>query len=347
MKKAAKSNPKSPASKPGDFPLRKTLYAAVTIFLIILAFNLMRPVLFPVAKNIEWGVSFSTKQALEYSSDPRANLIALLDDMKIRHFRLMSYWDLGEPTRGNYDFADLDWQINEVAKRGGTVSLAIGLRQPRWPECHAPEWALTDADWQNRLYEYVAKTVDRYKNNPAVTSWQLENEYRNTHFGLCDQYKSTGDRASDEMKIVKGISQKPVYMSLSDQLGLPVGQPTPDKYGMSIYGRFYSEPVNAYLSYPSAEWWHRLRSWMIGVTKHRETFIHEFQMEPWAKTANFENSIAEQDKSLSAAMIPGRFSYARHLGSDEIYLWGGEWWYWRMQHGDGSVWNAIKTEVAK
>jgi hypothetical protein len=48
---------------------------------------------------------------------------------------------------------------------------------------------------------------------------------------------------------------------------------------------------------------------------------------------------------MSAAMIPARLNYARRLGMNEIYLWGGEWWYWRMVNGDDSIWTAVKAGI--
>lgn len=325
---------------------RKLFCVLATIVVAIFAFNLLRPTLFPPVENPEWGVSFSPKYAQEFGNDWQTNLIALLDDMGIKHYRLMSYWDEIEPEKGKIDFADLDWQINEIAQRGGTVSLAVGLRQPRWPECHAPDWtSADDPGWQDDLYNYLGKVIEHYADNPTVTSWQLENEYKNVWFGMCSAFGDSTDRAIDEMQIIRDRSDKPIYMSLSDQFGLPLGEPTPDKYGVSIYGRFYWDAIDHYFAYPNVEWWHRFRHFMIGVVKDRDTFVHEMQMEPWAKDATFLTSTEEQDKSMSADMIPKRFEYIKRIDSEEIYLWGGEWWYWRLQQGDDTIWNTVKSEI--
>ena len=324
------------------WPQRLALVLAVVLTLTT-AFHLIKPLLFRPIDNPEWGVSFSIFYARELGVDPQANLDALLDDMGIRNFRLMSPWSESEKIRGQYDFTDLDWQIAAVAQRGGHVSLAVGLRQPRWPECHAPEWARTTDDWQVKLYGYIAAVVERYHDNPAVTSWQLENEYKNSYFGECTQFGADPGRAMDEMEIIRERSDKPVYMSLSDQVGLPLNEPTPDGYGMSIYGRFFWHGL--YLKYPDFEWWHRGRSALIKLTKDRDTFVHEFQLEPWGPEATIYLNEAEQDKTMNAAMIPERLDYARRLGMREIYLWGGEWWYWRLTNGDDSIWNAVRDGI--
>jgi hypothetical protein len=69
-------------------------------------------------KNPNYGVSFSVKYAKELGVDWQANFIALLDDMQIRNYRLMSYWDMVEPTRGTFNFSELDWQMDEAGKAG-------------------------------------------------------------------------------------------------------------------------------------------------------------------------------------------------------------------------------------
>jgi hypothetical protein len=305
------------------------------------------PIVFPPVKNPEIGVSFSEKRAKEMGLDWQANYTALLDDMQVRHFRLMSYWDIHEPVRGQFDFSTLDWQISEAAKRGANVSLAIGLRQPRWPECHQPDWApkLRGNEWNQALFSYIETVVKRYENNPTVISWQLENEGVNEWFGECG--KPDPKRLVDEFNLVKGLSAKPVWMSLSDQHGLPINPPVPDKFGYSVYRTVWSEktwPYRGYLTYPTPIWYHRLRAVAIKLISGRDIFIHELQLEPWGPKDTTELTTAEQDISMSPAKIKDNLLFAREIGAKDIYTWGGEWWYWRKVHGDPTVWDTVKTE---
>src|SRR4028118_2094102 len=46
------------------------------------------------------GTSFAKAAAEDLGVDWRANYIALLDDLQIRQFRLMSYWEEIEPKQG-------------------------------------------------------------------------------------------------------------------------------------------------------------------------------------------------------------------------------------------------------
>src|SRR5690606_15604402 len=89
-----------------------------------------------------FGVSFSVPYAQYLGLDPKACFDAALNDLGFRRFRLMSYWNRLEPEKDTYDFRELDWQINMAEKYGAEVTLCLGLRQPRWPESHWPDWAL-------------------------------------------------------------------------------------------------------------------------------------------------------------------------------------------------------------
>ena len=304
---------------------------------------------FPPIANPNYGVSFSPKRARELGLDPRANLTALLDDMGIRNFRLMSYWDEYEKDRGKFDFSELDWEMDAVAKRGGTVTLSIGLRQPRWPECHEPNWAydLKGNAWKQALYAYMEVVAKRYEKYPALISWQLENEAVNNWFGTCDP--PDVQRLNEEFNLLKTWTKKPVWMSLSDQHGYPINPPEPDRFGFSVYRWVYNEKIppikNNYVIYPTPIWYHRLRSVIIQLYTGRGIFIHELQVEPWGPQDTRNLSVDEQNKTMSLQQIHDNIYFAREIGEKDIYLWGGEWWYWRKVNGDPSVWNKVKYEL--
>src|SRR5690606_23979872 len=86
-----------------------------------------------------------------------------------------------------------------------TVSLAIGLRQPRWPECHMPKWAesQTKEQWYPQLKVFMTEVMQRYKDSPSLDSYQLENEFFLDVFGICPDFSR--DRLIDEAKLVKQV----------------------------------------------------------------------------------------------------------------------------------------------
>lgn len=301
----------------------------------------------PAREHYTFGTSFSVKQSRDLGLDWRENYIALLDDLKIREFRLMSYWDESEKSRGQLDFHDLDWQMSEAAKRGARVSLSIGLRQPRWPECHEPGWAVTlDKDeWKQALYAYVEIVVKRYQHHPALRNFQLENESLAWWFGNCRE-QPDAQRINEEFNLVKSWTRKPVWMSLSDQYGLSVNPPIPDAYGYSLYLYVYNNLMpGTYINPSPPVWFHRGRADIIGAMHHKPFYLHELQLEPWGPQHIKYLSEREQDITMSPQQIHQNLQYARKIGFEDIYTWGSEWWYWRKVHGSDGVWETIRAEI--
>lgn len=295
------------------------------------------------------GATFSAPYASHFDLDPKETLSAMITDLNIKDFRLMSYWSSIEPNRGTYDFSDLDWQFDMIEKNGGTVSLALGLRQPRWPECHTPQWAKGQS--MEAIYpeieSYIGAVVERYKDRPSLQSYQLENEYFLDVFGECQDH--TRERLVKEYSHVKSIDPKtPMIVSLSNNyLGVPIGEPRPDQFGVSVYKRVFDETVTKrYFEYPFTPWWYGGRAGWTELMTGRDSMLHELQAEPWAPMPLKEASIKEQDKSMDAKRLKGRIKYGKATGFRDIYLWGGEWWYWRkVKFNDPSLWNVVKEDL--
>lgn len=301
----------------------------------------------PTRDTYTFATSFSVKQSRQFGLDWKENYTALLDDLNIRQFRLMSYWDDGEPERNNLQYADLDYQMDEAAKRGAKVSLAIGLRQPRWPECHEPQWSTTLPydQWKAELYEYIYLTVQRYKNHPALESFQLENEALAWWFGDCREQPDPV-RINEEFKLVKSLTDKPVWMSLSDQYGLSINKPIPDAYGYSLYLYVYNNLLpGTYVNPSPPVWFHKSRASVIDAMHNKPFYLHELQLEPWGPREIKQLSEEEQFITMSPDQIHYNLQYARKIGFDQVYTWGSEWWYWRKVNGSPQVWEQIRTEI--
>jgi len=90
--------------------------------------------------------------------------------------------------------------------------LSLGLRQPRWPECHVPVWAANEPYnvWYPQLMTFITAVVNRYKNNPALGSYELENEYFLKAFGTCHQTIQE-NRLIAEYNLVKNLDSKHTY----------------------------------------------------------------------------------------------------------------------------------------
>lgn len=297
------------------------------------------------------GATFTSDYAESFDLDPKQTLQAMLSDLKIKQVRLVSYWDQIEPVQGKYDFANLDWQFAMANTYGTKVSLAIGLRQPRWPECHEPDWAkASDKNvWQPKLYNFISAVVDRYKNNPALNTYELENEFFMKVFGKCTDFDRS--RLVAEFNLVKKADTKhKVIISRSDNwVGIPIGEPVPDQYAVSIYKRVWDYTfTHRYFEYPLPPWFYASLAGYGELVSGKDMVIHELQAEPWPpKGQNLHTaSLDEQFKSMNADRLKERINFAEDTGIKGIGLWGAEWWYWlKEKQNDPSVWNVVKQAV--
>lgn len=328
----------------------------VTIFAIILI--LFYGTLYSIAqwyihtetsKPLQMGVSFVPDYATSLGLEPQATMDGLLN-LGIKHFRLVSYWSDIEQTKGQYDFSQLDWQFKKAEAAHAKISLSIGLRQPRWPECHMPDWATNQpvSEWQPQLQKFMGATIERYKNSPSLQSYQLENEYFNTAFGGCTNF-DRNRLIAEYNQVKKADPVHPVIISRSNNdVGIPINEPKPDLYGVSVYKRVWDAGVtHRYLEYPFPAWFYGFLAAAQKINDGRDMVIHEMQAEAWAPNGKSitEISLAEQNKSLDATRLKGRFDYAKATGIRQIDFWGGEYWYYRLTvlH-DPSLWQVARQE---
>ena len=296
-------------------------------------------------KNIktEFGVTFSQKYVTSLNLDWHKMLIDILDELKVKDFRLVAYWDLIELNKDNYNFADLDWQINEIAKRDGKIILTIGQRVPRWPECHWPEWIyqVTPEERQVKVEQLIKEVVLRYKDNQNIIAWQVDNEPFLAIFGECPR----PDKKAylDEVVLVRNLDTRPVIVTESGELTTWLtGARIADYLGVSLY-RITWNKWFGYFHYPIPPAGYYLKAELIKkMTGIKTIFISELQLEPWLGMSVLQTPIAEQMKSMSLDQFEKNVVYAKATGLSPIYTWGVEWWSWMKEQGDPSFWEASK-----
>jgi hypothetical protein len=301
------------------------------------------------------GASFVPEYAASFGLDPKDTLNAMLGDLKIRQVRLVSYWKDIETSPGNYDFSGLDWQFKMAQKYGTKVSLSIGMRQPRWPECHEPNWIKVDsknkAAWQPQLYKFIQAVVTHYKNNPALQDYELENEFFMKVFGECKDFSR--DRLVEEYSLVKAMDTKHrVIVSRSDNwIGIPVGQPTPDQFAISVYKRVWDATVtHRYYEYPLPAKFYASLAGSEELLSGKDMLIHELQAEPWTPNGKeiTQISVDEMYKSMNPKRLKDRINYGIGTGMRTIDLWGAEWWYYmKVKQQNPDIWNIVKDSVAQ
>lgn len=299
---------------------------------------------------VKFGASFSLIRCQELDLDPRALLQAAITDLGVRRFRMMSYWNVHEPVQGQYNLDELDWQLDMVAAVGGTVSLALGKRQPRWPECHIPDWALLlpREEWYQALYAFIETVVKRYKDHPALGSWQLENEALLKKFGHCPDKDFNRGRLAKEYAIVHSLdSMHPTIMTLSNTWGLPLRRPRPDVFGITIYRTTLHKngKLVKSLAWPG---YYAARAGLVSAVSRRPVFIHELQAEPWLNRAVTSTPVDVQLRNMTPAMIYDNVQFALRTGLSPIDLWGLEWWYWmKSKQNHAEYWDIVQALLAK
>jgi len=330
----------------------------VLTILIVLCVSAM----FGIAKWYAWdqsskplmlGASFIPDYAKSLGVDPKDTLDAMFNDLGVKQIRFVGYWDKMEPTEGKYDFSELDWQFAKANAADAKVSLAVGLRQPRWPECHMPTWAANEPMeiWSVQLKAFMKQVVNRYKDNPALQSYQLENEFFLKVFGECPDFSR--ERLVDEYNFVKDLDPNhPIIVSRSNNaLGLPLGAPQADIFAVSVYKRVWDFTfTKRYLEYPFPAWFYGFLGGAGKIVTGKDLQIHELQAEPWPPNNKniVDISLEEQSKSLDAKRLQGRFEYGEATGLRSIDLWGAEYWYYRkVKLHDSSVWDVAKEQYHK
>ncbi|MDP3957252.1 MAG: beta-galactosidase [bacterium] len=308
----------------------------LSVFLFLLLafgyFNLPGPA---PREDVKLGMTFSSRYATDLGLDWRQTYLALLDDVGVKKLRLPVYWDLTEPKSGEYHFDDLDWQLQEAKKHQAEVILAIGQRVPRWPECHIPGWvSADDKERQASLLRFMGRTVERYRNNPAVTMWQVENEPF-LAFGVCPAFDR--DFLEQEVAFVKTLDpSRPVLLTDSGELSLWYGAASRgDVFGTTMYRRIWSKSVGGYFTYPIGPNFFLTKAFLVNVLAHQYNLIViELQAEPWASGWIAGIPLEEQFRTMDETKLRENAEYAKRVGFPEVYLWGGEWWYWMKEKKD-------------
>jgi len=318
------------------------IFLIVLILIIVILFIYLFVGKAKPADKIDWGITFSKKHAIDLGLDWKACFLKIIYDLNVKNIRLIAYWDEIEIEQGKYDFSDLDWQINQVEDINGNIILAVGMRLPRWPECFIPEWAkgFSEEERREKILSFVSKVVERYKDKVEI--WQVENEPFFIAFGECP--KLDKKLLDYEIALVKGIDPlKPIMITESGEFSTWIGgAKRADIIGTSIYRIVYGKL--GYIKYPIPPVFYKRKTDLIkALFSVKDIIAIEVQAEPWGHKATQEMTIEEQDISMSFDQFKNVLEYVRNTGFNKAYLWGVEWWDWKIQNfNDHRFWEKAK-----
>ena len=331
--------------RPGHWSL-VTGPLSITVGLALLLILLLAFPSFTTTKQT-YGVSFAAPHAEGIGLDWQETYDALIDDLGVKHFRLMAYWEQIEPQQGVFDFTDLDYQMDRVAEVDGQVVLAIGRKLPRWPECHVPAWAreLPEAERQDAVLAMLPTVIERYKDHSALAMWQLENEPL-LDFGDCPP-EDRAFLAEEEVLLRSLDTAHPILVTDSGELNwwLDAAQ-FGDVLGTTMYRTVFSKRTKDIFSYDYwfPAWLYRAKGRAVTWLRGDPVLISELQGEPWGAAPFQEMTEAARRRSLSPARLLELQDFAARTQLPIAYWWGAEYWYWEKEvHNDPAFWEVARS----
>jgi hypothetical protein len=295
-------------------------------------------------ENVVWGVNFSQQQAQDMGLNWKEAYLALLDDLKIKNLKLIAQWDLIEKKEAEYDFNDLDWQVKEARDRQAKIILTMGLKTPRWPECHIPDWAasLSVGETQGKILGLLEKIVLKYRDEKSIWAWQVENEPFFS-FGECP--KTDKDFLRQEIDLVKSLDPlRPVIISESGEFPLWFkAAKFGDIVGVTLYREVWFKEFNRYVHYYFPPIFYSRKALLIKKIFNKDVICVELQAEPWGPTLLYSSPVEEQEKTMNLEKFKNNIEFASKTGLKEFYLWGSEWWYWlKEKQNKPEIWQEAK-----
>jgi len=325
--------------------IKTAKYIGLTIIVLFFILFCLSWSPFYKSNEIEYGLTFSDKQSTDLGLDWKAVYTAMLDDLQVKKLRLPAYWDDLEKKPDEYDWTNLDWQIDEAEKRNVELIIVVGQRVPRWPECHIPSWAnnLNEKDRQEATIAHVQQVVTRYKERSTIKFWQVENEPFLKYFGTCPNFdKNFLDK---EIAAVRALDTKPIVITDSGELSLwiPAARRA-DVFGSTMYLNTYSRVLQSYIRYPIEPVFFRIKKNITNLfAQPQDWMIIELQGEPWGKSSFQNLSQQEREQTMSPEKFTDTIKFIQRTGFKTFYWWGVEFWYWEKNNRN----NPFYWETAK
>lgn len=319
----------------------------------------------PAGQTLAWGTTFSQLQCRYLGLDYR-DAFRQICNLGFKQIRLCSYWNEIEPQQNQYDFSILDWLLEESEQRGIGVILAVGMKVPRWPEFHFPEWLSQRYDTgpseiavdqrspaiAEHTIRFVDAVVNHMRHASAIRYWQIENEPF-THLEITGGRFLSSEFVKQEVELVRSLALPQHKILLTGSISLPLANVTEDEVafqdclsladavGINVYSKVPIGQSQYYLE-PQPPFWQTLQTWQSQiVARGKAAWIAEAQAEPWEPN----QLVALQGiyhPSCSPAQATALVQRLSTLGYGTILLWGCEYWYWHERQGRSFWWRAMR-----
>jgi len=329
-----------------------------------------------VVGPVQVGISFSPQRAAYLGLDYQS-AFTRLEALHFRVIRLSAYWDQIDAD----GYTQLDWLMSEARRAGQPVALTVGMKALGWPEFFIPasvmpaaglsqgEDVAADSSLRASTLAFVDDTVLRYRDNPSLIAWQIENEpfnragpqrlwidaeflrdeitrvrqLDNHHRQLIVNAFSHFNLVFDQASARQGFDLRQWLGFEADSAerdGLSVLNKG-DILGLDVYTAIgYSFLGQDHMSNADGDWPDRLaRVRDLVRSQGKQAWITEAQAEPWESAANSN----ADPKSTSPQAIRSIFANLKDAGFSTILFWGSEYWLWRQDQGDPRWIDTVKT----
>lgn len=323
--------------------------------------------------DTQLGISFRPRQCEDFNLDPRQTLATLLS-YPFDLVRLSAYWDRMEPAPGEFDPAELDWQLDAAERAGKRVIMCLGpVKSFGYPEYFIPRHRLERALPEGRLIdgashpalleastEYLTRLVHRYRDREAIIAWQVEHEAVDP-LGVEHSWRLAGAFIRREIDTVKAAdASRPVMLNgflptstavlvhqwwrTRDQGdAIAVAEQQADIVGIDYYPRHAVISIGPWSVYldgaasvlPALR---RRRLLTRVAASGREVMVAEGQAEPWESVTIPPSPDARVAYSCPPERIIQNYSdclrWSRRAGGLSAYLFWGAE-YWVMRDRQG------------
>ena len=315
-----------------------------------------------------FGFTFSQRQAAYLDLAWRETYRAAID-LAPGTVRLGAYWDEIEPEPARFDFATLDWLLDQAAARDLRIMLTVGMKAPRWPEYYLPAWLdrrlpkgarVTDEpEVRVQTLDFIRQVTERYRGREVIAYWQVENEPLDPA-GPFD-WRIGPDFLAEEVALVRALDprRRPIignmFVETSPLALLPAWREAArerarallervDILGLDVYPSIGARVLGRDVYLDWSEWgWERQLVELHDLARQagKPAWIIEAQAEPWepGRVVYLDAQPARSVRPSTAVRLVRRLQTA---GFENILLWGVEYWYMRRQrHRDPDWWQSL------
>lgn len=317
---------------------------------------------------VEVGVTFSPREAT-YRQLPWQEAFNAALDASPALMRLGVYWNEVESRPGVYDFATIDWLLQQADARHQRVVLGVGIKAPRWPEYYLPDWLSSrlrigqrgvvsdDAQVRAAARALLSATIEHLRGRSLIVAWQVENEPLDPagpHL-----WRISPEFLGEEIALVRSLDSdrhRPVVVNtfVDTQPGILLPRmrssiwsraesvlASADVLGLDVYPSRTLHVLGHELtvSWPAWIWSGMLADLHdAAVARGKDAWIVEVQAEPWASAGGHVAPAAWPGAGVAPSSLPGVVGNLEDAGFRTILLWGVEHWEARRSHAQDSSW---------